>query len=81
MLDIMEFIRYLLQKIPHMTFIHFMSLKLIKTIQMCLILWSLLGILVNKVLIKSSKFILHSVCFLEIFRIHPKMLTISEFIR
>ena len=58
MLDIMEFI---------MSFIHFMSLNLIKTTQKCLIFWSLLGVPINKVLIKNSKFILHSRYFLEIF--------------
>ena len=35
-----------------MSFIHFMSFKLIKTTQKCLIFWNLLGVLINKVLIK-----------------------------
>ena len=42
-----------------------MHLKLIKTTQKCLIFWNLLGILINKVLIKNSKFILHSLYLLK----------------
>ena len=36
-----------------MPFIYFMSLKLIKTTQKCLILWNSLGVLINIVLIKK----------------------------
>ena len=64
-----------------MSFIHFMSLKLIKTTQKCLIFWNLLGVLINKVLIKKSKFILHSFYFLQMFRNHPKMFAIFKLIR
>ena len=63
-----------------MSFIHFMSLKLAKTAQKCLIFWNLLGALINKVLIKNSKFIFYSLYFLEIFRNQPKMFAIFEFI-
>ena len=56
-----------------MSFIHFMSFKLIKTTQKCLIFCNLLGVLINKVLIKNSKFILHSLHFLKIFKNHPKI--------
>ena len=42
-----------------------MFLKLIKTTQIQLIFWHLLGALINKVLIKDSKFILHSLYFLK----------------
>ena len=38
-----------------MPFIHFMSLKLIKTTQKCVIFWNLFGALLNKVLMKNSK--------------------------
>ena len=55
-----------------MAFIHFMSFKLIKSTQECLIFWNLLGVLVNKMLIKFSKFNFHSIYFLEIIRNHPK---------
>ena len=45
-----------------------MSLKCKKkTTQKCLILWNLLGIVINKVLIKMSKFVLHLLYFLEIY--------------
>ena len=57
-----------------------MSLKPIKTTQKCLIFWNLLGVLINKVLIKNSKFILHSLYFLKTFRNHPKIFAIFEFI-
>ena len=60
--------------------IYFMSLKLIKTTQKCLIIWNLLGVLIHKVLIKNYKFIIHSLYLLEIFRNHPKMFAILEFI-
>ena len=46
-----------------MFLIYFISLKLIKTIQKCLIVWDLLGALINNVLIKNSKFILFSFFF------------------
>ena len=47
-----------------MSFIHFMSLKLlIKTTQKCLIFWNLLGVFINKVLIKNSKFFLYCLFF------------------
>ena len=61
--------------------LHFMSLKFIKTIQKCLIFWNLLGALKNKVLIKNTGFILHSLYFLEIFRNRPKMFAILEFVK
>ena len=85
MLDITEFIGYIaltkkcLKNPPNMSFIT-LSLKLIKTTQKCLIFWDLLGVLINKVLLKNSKFILHSLYFLEIFRNHRKMFAIFEFI-
>ena len=60
--------------------IHFISLKLIKTTQKCLMLWNLLGVLKIKVLIKNSIFILHSLFLLEIFRNHPKTFAIFKFI-
>ena len=41
-----------------MSFIHYMPLKLIKTKQKYLIFLSLLGVLINKILIKYSKLIL-----------------------
>ena len=69
MLDIMEFIWQFLQKNAYekskkMSFIHFMPLKpLIKTTQKCLIFWNLLGIFINKVLVKKSKFMLYSLFF------------------
>ena len=44
-----------------------MHLKLIKATQKCLIFWNLLGILINKVPIKNSKFILHSLYLLKMF--------------
>ena len=44
-----------------------MSLRLIKATQKCFTFWNLLGVLINKVLIKTSIFILHSLYFLEIF--------------
>ena len=58
-----------------------MSLKFIKTTKKCLIFWNLLGVLINKVLVKNSKFILHSLYFIETFQNHPEMFAISEFIR
>ena len=64
-----------------MLFIHFMSFKLIKATQKRLVFWNLLDVLINKVLIKNSKFILHSLDSLDIFRNHPKIFTIFEFIR
>ena len=64
-----------------MSFIHFMSLKFIKTTQKCIIFWNLLGVFIKKVLIKNSKFILHSLYFLESFRNHRKMFAIFDFIR
>ena len=70
-----------LQKIPNLSYINFMSLKFIKTTQKCLVFWNLLGVLKNKVLMKSSKFDPHSIYFLKIFRNHPKMFHIFEFIR
>ena len=42
---------------------------------------NLLGVLINNVLIKNSKFILHSLHFLKIFRNHPKIFAIFGFIR
>ena len=63
-----------------MSFIHFMLFKLIKTTQKCLIFRDLLGVLINKVLIKNSKFIIHSLYFLKIFRNHSKIFVIFEFI-
>ena len=66
---------------PDMSFIHFMSLKLIKTTQICLIFWNLFGVLINKVHIKNRKFILHSLYFLEIFRNHPEIIAIFKFIK
>ena len=63
-----------------MSFIHFVSLELIKTTQKCLIFWNLLGRSYKKVLIKNPKFILHSLNFLEMFRNRPKMFAIFEFI-
>ena len=64
-----------------MLFIHFMSFKLIKATQKRLVFWNLLDVLINKVLVKNSKFILHSLDSLGIFRNHPKIFTIFEFIR
>ena len=64
-----------------MSFIHFISLKFIKITQKCLIFWNLLDVLTNKVLMKNSKFILHSLHFIEIFQSHSKMFTIFEFIK
>ena len=64
-----------------MSFIHFISLKFIKITQKCLIFWNLLDVLTNKVLMKNSKFILHSLHFIEIFQNHSKMFTIFEFIK
>ena len=44
MLNIMEFIREFLQKnaskIPYLSFIYFMSMKLIKITQKCLLFWN-----------------------------------------
>ena len=57
MLDLMEFIsnsyKKMLIKILNKSFVHFMSWKLIKTTQKCLIFWNLLGVLINKVLVKK----------------------------
>ena len=64
-----------------MFFIHFISLKLIKTSQNWLIFSNLLGALINKVLMKASKFIVHSLYLLETFRNQPKMFAIFHFIR
>ena len=64
-----------------MFFIHFISLKLIKTSQNWLIFSNLLGALINKVLMKASKFIVHSLYLLEAFRNQPKMFAIFDFIR
>ena len=64
-----------------MFLIYFISLKLIKTIQKCLIVWNLLGALINIVLIKNSAFILFSFFFLDIFQNQPNMFAILEFIR
>ena len=50
-----------------MSFIRFMSFKLIKTAQKCLLVWNLLGVLINKVRIKNSRFILHLLYFLKTF--------------
>ena len=61
-----------------MSFIHFMSFKLIKTTRKCLIFWNLLRALINIVLIKNTKFILHSLYFLQIFRNHPKFFAILK---
>ena len=61
-----------------MSFIHIMSLKPIKTTQKCLIFWNLLGALTNKVLIKNSKFILHSLYFLEVFKTTKNCLLFSN---
>ena len=58
-----------------------MSLKFIKTTKKCLIFWNLLGVLINKVLVKNSKFILHSLYFIETFQNRPEMFAIFEFIR
>ena len=78
-----KYVEYLLNmlNIPNMSFIHFMSLKLLKTAQKCLIFWNFLGVSINKVLIKNSKFILHSFFSLEVFRNHPEMFAIFEFIK
>ena len=73
----MEFIWQFIQKtpikIPSMFFIHFTSFKLVKTPKKCLIFWDLIGVPINKVLIKNSEFMLHSLYFLEMFQNHPKM--------
>ena len=61
-----------------MAFIHIMSLKLIKTIQKCLIFWNLLDALTNKVLMKNCKFILHSLYFLEVFKTTKNCLLFSN---
>ena len=50
-----------------MFLIYFISLKFMKTIQKCLIVWNLLGALINEVLIKNSEFILFSFFFTLIF--------------
>ena len=78
-----KYVEYLLNmlNIPNMSFIHFMSLKLLKTTQKCLIFWNFLGVSINKVLIKNSEFILHSFFSLEVFRNHPEMFAIFEFIK
>ena len=59
-----------------MSFIQFMSLKLIKTTQKCLMFWDLFGALINKVFKEKSKFILHSLSCLQIFQNHPNMFDI-----
>ena len=74
-------INKVLIKIQNLSFIHLTSFKFIETTQKCLIFWNSLGVLTNKVLIKSSKFVLHSIYFLEIFWNPPKMIDIFEFIR
>ena len=71
----------LLKKIPNLSFIRVMTLNFIKTTLKCLISWNLLGALINNVLLKSSKIVLDSLYFLEIFRNHPKVFNIFEFIR
>ena len=58
-----------------------MSLKVIKTTQKRLIFWNLVGVFINKVLIKNSKFILRSLYLLEFFQNHPKIFAIFEAIR
>ena len=59
-----------------MSFIHFMSLELlIKMTQKCLIFWNLLGVFINKMLIK-----IRNLSFIDFFRNHPKMFSIFEFI-
>ena len=60
-----------------MSFIHFMPLKLIKTTPKCLIFSNLLSVLINKVLIKNSKFIFQ-IYFLEIFRNHSFVVLINK---
>ena len=75
MLDVMEFVWQFLQKKMLIKNPTFMSLKLIKTTQNCLIFLNLLSVLINKALIKKSKFILH---FLDIFWNHSKVLAIFK---
>ena len=55
-------------------------LYVLETTQKWLMFWTLLGSSYKKVLTKSSEFILHSLYILEIFRNHPKMFPIFEFI-
>ena len=50
----------MLIKNPWNSFIHFMSLKLIRTTQKYLTFLNMLGVLINKVLIKIFTFIFHS---------------------
>ena len=69
----------MLIKILNMSFIHFLSLKLVKTFQKYLIFLNLLGVLRTKMFMKNSKFILYSLYFLEIFRNHPKIFAVFEF--
>ena len=53
-----------------------MSLELlIKMTQKCLIFWNLLGVFINKMLIK-----IRNLSFIDFFRNHPKMFSIFEFI-
>ena len=59
----------------------FCPLNSLKVHQKCVIFWNLLGVLINEVLIRNSKFFLYSLYFLEMFRNHPKMFAIFEFIR
>ena len=53
-------------------------MELIFELDIWLIFWNLLGVLINKVLIKSFKFLPHSIYFLEIFQNRPKMFDISN---
>ena len=79
MFDIMEFIRWFLQKNSYKNPKY--VLHSLKTIQKSLIFWNLLSFLIKQVLIKNFKFILLSLYFLGIFRNHSKMFAIFEFIR
>ena len=61
--------------------IYFMSLKLIKNHPKILVILQFIRCSYNKSAYKNSKFILHSVYFLEIFQKHPKLFAIFEFVR
>ena len=64
-----------------MPFIYLMSLKLIKTTQKCLIVWNLLGALINKVFIKVPNLSFIRFISFKFFETRQKRLLFSNLLR